>query len=132
MLLALLTGQREQALHLLKVEDLKMQETNCTIFFSEKHKQSRPGVYTEPAEILVFNSNPNRCLVKHLKIYLEQTKNLRSGNQLLIGYVKPHVPAVRQTFSRWVKCVLAEAGTDTCKYASHSTRVPNRSAAVES
>ena len=131
-LLALLTGQRGQALHLLKVEDLKMQETKCTIFFSEKHKQSRHGVHTEPAEILAFNSNPNLCLVKHLKRYLEQTKNMRSSNQLLISYEKPHVPVVRQTFSRWVKCVLAEAGIDTCKYASHSTYAASCSASVES
>ena len=118
-------------MHLLKVEDMKMQETKCTVFFSEKHKQSRPGVHAEPAEILAFNSNSNLCLVKHLKRYLEQTKDLRSGNKLLISYVKPHVPVVRQTLSRWVKCVLAEAGIDTCKYASHSTHVASCSAAVE-
>ena len=123
MLLALLTGQRGQALHLLKIQDLKFKQSKCIIVFSGKHKQSRPGFHTEPAEILSFEKNPKLCLVSHLKSYLERTQELRDTvDQLLISYVKPHVPVSRQTLTRWVKAVLGNAGVDTETYASHSTR----------
>ena len=36
MLLALLTGQRGHAFHLLKVEDIKLKDSLCTIIYSEK------------------------------------------------------------------------------------------------
>ena len=52
------------------------------------------------------------CPAAHLKEYLDKTNELRKGGQLFIGYVKPRVPVGRQTFSRWIKSVLASAGID--------------------
>ena len=40
------------------------------------------------------------------------------------------MPISRQTLSRWVKAVLAAAGIDNEKYASHSTRMASVSAAA--
>lgn len=80
MLLALVTGQRCQALHLLKVTDLTFQDLKCTILFSGKHKQSRPGFHREPAEILPYIKNSKLCLAAHLKAYLEKTKDLRGNH----------------------------------------------------
>ena len=132
MLLALITGQRGQALHLLKVSDIKFHGPKCTIQYSEKHKQSRPGFHTEPVDILPFTKNQKLCLLTHLKRYVEMTKEFRnvSTTQLLISFVKPHVPVSRQTLSRWIKSVLAAAGIDTNMYVSHSTRAASCSAAA--
>ena len=58
MLLAVLTGQRRHALYMLKGSDIKLGMTNCVIAFSEKHKHSRPGVHSAPAEIPVYPHNP--------------------------------------------------------------------------
>ena len=71
MLLALVTGQRRHAFHYLKVEDITLKESKCTILYSEKqnkkqqqHKQSWPGLHVEPAERLVIEQNSRLCSVK--------------------------------------------------------------------
>ena len=75
-------------------------------------KTSKPGCHTEPAVLEAFNANTKLCPAADLKEYLDKTKELRKGGQLFIGYVKPRVPVGRQTFSRWIKSVLASAGID--------------------
>ena len=117
-LLSLLTGQRRHALHSLKLNDIRFtkDESKCKIF-SEKHKTSKPGAHTEPSEILAYVENPKLCLVKHLKAYFEKTQEHRKSadSKLFLCYTKPFGPVSRNTFSRWVKSVLAKAGIDTGK-----------------
>ena len=80
LLLTLLTGQRGQALHSVKVSDVRMFSQKCVLNFSEKQKHTRPGCHTEPATILAFSGNGARlCLVKHFRAYLEKEKDLRQG-----------------------------------------------------
>ena len=102
-------------------------------FFSEKHKTSKPGAHTEPSEILAYVENPKLCLVKHLKAYIEKTQEHRKSadSKLFLCYTKPFGPVSRNTFSRWVKSVLAKAGIDTGKYTGHSTRAASCSAVAE-
>ena len=106
---------------------------NVRLFFSEKHKTSKPGAHTEPSEILAYVENPKLCLVKHLKAYIEKTQEHRKStdSKLFLSYTKPFGPVSRNTFSRWVKSVLAKAGIDTGKYTSHSTRAASCSAVAE-
>ena len=87
-----------------------MHHNKCVIVFSSKHKQTKPGAHTEPAEIPAFTQNPKICLVSHLHAYLKQTEPLRNGQELLVSFNKPHAPVARGTFSRWVKTMLAAAG----------------------
>ena len=133
-LLSLLTGQRGHALHSLKLNDIRFtkDESKCKIF-SEKHKTSKPGAHTEPSEILAYVENPKLCLVKHLKAYIEKTQEHRKSadSKLFLCYTKPFGPVSRNTFSRWVKSVLAKAGIDTGKYTGHSTRAASCSAVAE-
>ena len=121
LLLTLLTGQRGQALHSLRVSDVRMFSQKCVINFSEKHKHTRPGCHTEPANILAFSGNDRLCLVKHFRAYLDQTKDLRQREaNLFISSARPHKAVSRDTFSRLVKLVLAAAGIDTEHFGSHS------------
>ena len=133
-LLSLLPGQRRLALHSLKLNDIRFtkDESKCKIF-SEKHKTSKPGAHTEPSEILAYVENPKLCLVKHLKAYFEKTQEHRKSadSKLFLCYTKPFGPVSRNTFSRWVKSVLAKAGIDTGKYTGHSTRAASCSAVAE-
>lgn len=129
MLVALVTGQRGHALHSLMVDDIRVFDQKCVIVFSSKHKTTKPGFHTEPAEILEFTDNEKLCPVRHLKKYLTVTKPLRKGKQLFISYSKPHCAVGKQTFSRWIKAVLRSAGIDTKKYTAHSTRSASCSAA---
>ena len=132
MLLALLTGQRGQALHSLKREDIKIQHNKCVIVFSEKQKHSKPGVHLEPAHISAFPHNSKLCVVNHLKTYLDKTKDFAStGPALFKTFVKPHVPVSRDTISRWVKQVMSDAGINTDNFGAHSTRSASTSAAAK-
>lgn len=128
MLLALLTGQRGHALHSLNVDDLRMSSDKCVVVFSAKHKQTKPGVHSKPAEIYAFSSNKKLCLVTHLKEYLCRTASLRKDKQLFLSFNKPHAPVARATFSRWVKETLEAANISTDCYGSHSTRAASCSA----
>ena len=122
MLLALLTAQRGQVLHSLKVADVKLYHNKCVFHLSEKQKHTHPGVHCDPAEVFAFPSDKKLCLVDHMRHYREITKDLRSGTQLFISYVKPHAPVARGTFSRWIKDVLESAGVDVAVFGSHSNR----------
>ena len=107
-----------------------MHHNKCVIVFSSKHKQTKPGAHTEPAEISAFTQNPKISLVGHLHAYLKQTEPLRKGQELLISFNKPHAPVARGTFSRWVKTMLAAEGVDTVHYGPHTTRAASCSAAA--
>jgi site-specific recombinase XerD len=53
-----------------------------------------------------------------------RTKSLR-GNQskLLINYVKPSKEVSRDTLTRWVRQVMAQAGIDVSKFSPYSTSI---------
>ena len=61
--------------------------------------------------------------------YLQITKNLRTTNQLIISYKKPHKALITSTISRWCKVTFGKAGIDIEKYSSHSTRSASTSKA---
>ena len=72
----------------------------------------------------------NLCVIATLKEYLQRTENLRGGHSsLFIVYLKPYKPVTANTISRWVKCVMDEAGINTKIFKPHSTRAASTSAA---
>ena len=119
----------------MKVSDIRFAKdlAQCRIVFSDIHKTSKPSAHTVPSEILAYNANPKLCLVRHLDNYIKKIDKHRvSGDSsLFISYAKPFGPVSRNTFSRWVKAVLAEAGIDTGRYSGHSTRAAACSAVAE-
>lgn len=131
MLLALVTGQRGHALYQLKLSDVKLSSTRCCLSYSAKHKHTRPGVHTSPADIRSFSEDKKLCPVEHLRAYLSRTEKLRpqACDSLFISLSKPHAPISRATFSRWIKTVLLAAGIDCASFGSHSTRAASVSAA---
>ena len=128
MLLALLSGQRGQTLHTLKVEDVKMGDNKCTIVYSSILKQSKPGKHIRPLDLMGFE-NKKLCIVTHLKEYLKRTKSMRKGKELFISYMEPHNHISRDTLSTWIKMVLELAGVDVTKFSAHSTRAASTSVA---
>ena len=121
MLLALVTGQRGQTLHLLTLGDVSFPlENMCSIKVSAKLKQTRPGVHLAPIELNAF-SFPKLSIVTHLQVYIERTKDVRSDEGFFIGCVKPHKHVSRDTISRWIKVVLKGAGIDFSVWCSQYT-----------
>ena len=116
MLLALLTGQRCQTIHKLSVKSMKLEDNKCVFYITSLLKQSKQGKHLAPIGVEV------------IKECLRRTKVFRDGHtQLLLSYLKPHLPINKDTLARWIRDVLHKAGVDT-QFGAHSTRSASTSA----
>jgi integrase len=131
MLLAVLTGQRLQTLGLLKVKNMKLTESCVQFYIDELVKQSKPGNHLTSITLSKY-SDEQLCVVKHLKLYIDKTKDLRTeGGPLLISYHKPHAAVTTSTIARWIKHVMNDSGVDITVFSAHSTRASSTSAAAK-
>lgn len=131
-LLALLSGQRCQTLHAIKIDNISFSEDSVVIVIDEAIKQSRPGVPNPVLEFKSFCENRAICIVECLRVYLKRTETLRKTNELFLSYIKPHKAIGKNTVSRWVKEILTKSGIDTSVFKAHSTRSASTSSAKES
>ena len=126
MLIALVSAQRGQSLHILDIGPGCMKEVpDGYKFLPTAHiKQSRPG-YKAPTVVLrAYPANPSLCVCTCLKAYLKRTKPLRDRTEtkLFVSFTKPHKRVSRETLSRWIRTVMTSAGVDTTIFKPHSTR----------
>ena len=128
MLLALVSGQRGQSLHILSTSDITFGKDKCVITYNALLKNTKRTVHTAPLSLPCFH-NEKLCVLCHLKHYIELTKSLRTDKRLFISFHKPYHFISRDTLSRWIKSVLKLAGIDTNVFGSHSTRAASTSAA---
>lgn len=129
-LLLITTAQRVQTIHFVKLSCLQFHETGCTIQVVDKLKHTRPGHHQQALELHKY-TDLKLCVVNCLLEYIKRTTELRKNNdQLLLCYVRPFGPASKDTVSRWLKDVLADA--DICKFTSHSFRGASASAMLNS
>lgn len=130
MLIALVTGQRCQSIHMLDLRQLTVLQDSVQFVIDVLVKQSRPG---QEQQVLVFHRyshNRSLCVVETLREYLIRTRYIRDdfdSTQLFISYMKPHRLVSRDTVSRWVKTVMAHAGVDVKVFKPHSTRAASTS-----
>ena len=96
MLVALLSAQRGQSLHILDIGCMKELPNGFEFLLMEHVKQSRPG-YRAPS--IVLEASPK-----------------------LISFTKPYKQISRETISRWIRLVMELAGVDTKVFKPHSTR----------
>ena len=130
MLMALLSGQRRQTLHSLRIDLMRLSADKCIFTITSLLKTSRPGKHLSFIEFQAYAPDIRLCVVRHLEHYVNRTSHLRGDEtQLLISYSKPHKSVSTDTISRWLKTTLHEAGIDTSKYSAHSTRSASTSAA---
>ena len=130
MLLALLSGHRTQTLSKLNTDFMTLTKEQCSFTIHDLLKHTRPGQHQQPIVVRAYPNDKRLCIVHTLEIYLEKTKEVRNNEtQLLISYRKPYKRVSRNTISRWIKCVMKNAGIDTNKFKSHSTRSAAASAA---
>lgn len=123
-LLLLSTGQRIQTISLIEMDNIKEDEMGIKIFIPKLIKTSAPN-RPQPRLVLPFmKENIKLCVAKTLKDYIARTREFRSNNcsQLFISFRRPFGAVSKQTLSRWVKCVLKNAGIDVSMYKAHSTR----------
>lgn len=130
MLIALLSAQRCQTLHLLRTDNMKIKANSVIFIIKDLLKQSKPGKTGLTLNLKAYPPDRRLCICRVLKHYLLCTKHLRKNSkQLFISYCKPHAPVSRDTISRWIRTVMKEAGIDTSIFKAHSTRSAASSAA---
>ena len=129
MLLALLSGQRVQTLHLLNIRNISVSKNSVKLRLGDLLKQSRPGQHQAELTLKAYAPDRRLCIVTVITEYLARTHSIRKHNKLLLSVVKPHNPVTKDTISRWLKLTLSAAGVDMAVFTPHSTRAASTSAA---
>lgn len=130
MLLALLSGQRGQMLHLIDIQNIHFQENSVKIVIGYMLKTSNAKRHLGEIELINYDVDKNLCVLNTLSNYLEKTETRRgSVTRLFITSKRPHKFASRDTIDRWMKSVLTMAGIDTSIFKPNSTKVASASAA---
>jgi len=130
-LLALVTAQRVQTLHAIKLSSMKFSENKIEIFISSNIKTSKPGG-AQPCLLLVkYLSEEKLCVVDTVNEYLLRTSVYRKHDQLLLSFESPYSTITTQTISRWLKMLLNEANVDVSMYKAHSFRHASTSKAYQ-
>ncbi|MEW8548281.1 MAG: tyrosine-type recombinase/integrase, partial [Candidatus Thiodiazotropha sp.] len=132
MLLLLLTGQRGQSIHLLKLSDICINDTGIEIQFSNILKHTKPGRHQGPIMLKAFVENRSICIVSCLREYIKRTEALRgTENRLFITTQPPFKAVARATISRWTRTIMRKAGLNVDQFKPHSTRAAATSAAKD-
>ena len=128
-LLALVSAQRSQSIHLLDIDNMSVDEDKFSFELCGDFKQSRIGHETLNIILPAYQPDIRLCIVRTLRIYLDRTEKLRGSSKLFISSVRPFQPVSKDTISRWIKCTLKMAGVDVGVYKAHSTRAAATTAA---
>lgn len=130
MLVALVSAQRSQTLHKLRLDNLYYKDNTAYFRITELIKQSRPGKTGFTVKLDAYLTDRRLCVLTYLKHYIHRTRNLRGNHQqLFISFKKPHEPVSKDTISRWITNIMKDAGIDTTRFKPHSTRSASTSAA---
>ncbi len=123
MLIALISGRRHQALHMLHIHNMSVTPNRVSFTFGDLLKTSRPGMHAQEICLPAFPTDHSLCVVSTLNAYLERTRLLRGReSHLFISCVKPHARVSRNTISRWIRDIMVSAGIDIRIFHPHSTR----------
>lgn len=131
-LLLLLSGQRVQTIHLLKLSCIKFSADGCVLRIGEQDRLKHFSA-KKNAHIMQFHyfNDEQLCVVKCLKEYIKRTaKQHKHEDKLLLCYQKPYRAASKNSICRWLKNVMADAGIDVGQFSAHSFRGASTSAAL--
>lgn len=102
---------------------MKKDSKSYTLYYSGLLKQCRKGKVNPILQLYLYTPDGDICVYRTLTEYIKRTSSLRGdGMNLIISYVKPYKHVVSTTISRWIRCVMENAGIDINKFKSHSTR----------
>lgn len=132
-LIALSSGQRVQTLSLIRVQNIKINESHIEIVINDLIKTSAPGRQMPVLVIPFFPYRVEVCPAKTLSSYIEITNSYRTNSNtdhLFLTIRKPIHNASSSTISRWIKEMMTKSGIDTNTFTAHSTRHASTSAAL--
>ena len=132
MLVALVSAQRGQTIHLLNIHNMTISDSFFSFTIPELTKTSKPGDSAKVIKLMVFTPDTRLCVYDCLNEYIKRTDTLRSDDgQLFVSYVKPYKKVSRETIRRWLKHVMLLSGIDINLFKPHSTRAASTSAATQ-
>ena len=140
MLVALITAQRVQTVHMLDIKMMVKDYNGYSFVFDKVIKTSRQGQKLPVLVLKAYPKDRRLCVVTVLKEYLKRRllKVQSSETKLLVSYivsttngVKSHKAVSKSTVSRWIKNVMARSGIDTSVFKPHSVRGASTSKAKE-
>ena len=98
MLLALSTAQRAQTIHKLLISEMMFGENLVVIPMTSILKHTTERSYKFTIELRAYDEDPDLCVIRVLKVYLDRTKELRGGiDPLFISFHKPYKAVSRET-----------------------------------
>ena len=123
MLIALVSAQRGQSLHMLDIQFMKEGNNFFEFALPEHIKQSIPGYKVASVLLQAYPEDQSLCVFTHFKEYLQRTKPLRgTETKLFLSHVKPLHRASKDAISRCIRSVMSDAGVDVNAFNPHSTR----------
>ena len=133
-LLLLLSGQRVQTAHQLKLSQIMFKNDKCEIRItgsnSDKSKHFNRTKNVQSIEFEKINDS-KLCVVKCIQDYIKRTEGHRKFDNFLLCCIKPFRPASKDTVTRWLKDVMKLSGIDTGIFAAHSIRGASTSKALK-
>lgn len=130
MLLALLSGQRGQTLHLIDIRNIHLQDSCVKIVIGDLLKTSDNKKHLGEINLSRYDEDTDLCVMNALTHYLQRTEHLRAlETKLFITTQRPHKPVSRDTIGRWLKSVMKQAGIDVSIFKPHSMRAASTNAA---
>lgn len=88
-LLAILTGQRCQTVHLLNIDNMQMIDNKCLFYINDVVKQTTAQKHVKPIELVKYEPDNRLCVVQTIQQYVDKTADIRGDyKQLLISFTK--------------------------------------------
>ena len=113
MLIALVTGQRRQSIHLMDLGSMHKNADHYNFIVRDLVKQSAPGRKQPELILPVFKEDYGICVYSVLTEYIKRTLPHRGGGtRLSLSFVKPFQAVSKDTISGWIKTVMIQSGID--------------------
>ena len=128
LLFLLATGQRLQALHLMKRSDIQWEDTFLRIQYTDRLKTNDP--VDNPLRLMFSQHEElSLCIFSHLKAYLAREETQTAAPYVFSTVKLPTVRASAATISRQVKTAVRQVGVGE-EYTAYSSRHATTSAAA--
>lgn len=131
-LLAILSGQRQQTIHLLDIRNIEVSSSIVKISVGDTLKHTKPGKHLHELELPAYPHDRRICIVTVIQEYLHRTEPLRGNcTRLLVSFVRPYGQVSKNTIARWIKSAMGTSGIDLSRFTPHSTRASATSTACK-
>ena len=123
MLIALVTGQRCQSIHLIDLGSIHNNADHYSFVVRDLVKQSAPGRKQRDLILPFFKEDYRVCVYSVLTENINRTLPHWGGvTRFFLSFVKPLEAVLKDGISRWIKTVMIQSGINVTVFKPHSNR----------